>query len=68
MQQKEWKPGCIVCDDVDEYYEPIERTERKFAARLALELKLIMHRAKLDVKKLKVSPAIEPKRRRIASE
>jgi uncharacterized protein with gpF-like domain len=40
-----WQPGNIVCDEVDEYYEPIDPKERALAAKITLTIRLAMHRA-----------------------
>lgn len=52
---KEWKPGFIVTDH-DEVLEPSNITEKRIASHIALTLRLIAHRSKVQ-HKTKNAPA-----------
>lgn len=43
---KAWKPYNLVCDDEDEYFEPLAREDRVLAAKITLIIRLAMLRAK----------------------
>jgi hypothetical protein len=47
---KAWKPGCLIHDVVDEYYEPIDPKGRALAAKISLTIRLAMHRAETKIK------------------
>lgn len=49
---KEWKPGLIV-NDQDGAVEPKTKEEKRIAARIALELRLINVRARIELAKNK---------------
>lgn len=54
---KEWKPGLIVTDQ-DETVEPKTKEEKRIAARIALELRLINVRARIELQKKNTSAKI----------
>jgi hypothetical protein len=44
---KVWQPGCLVADDADEHYEPMDREGRILAAKITLHIRLQLHKAGL---------------------
>lgn len=46
-----WKPGMLIQDDADIAYEPQDKEGKRIAAYIALELKLIGWRVKMQTPK-----------------